>query len=283
MGTITFNFCAPSDAHREHTNKAVLVEASSSRDEGEWKNIRHSHYFTELIYVKDGKGDFLMDDSLYPITKDQLILINPHVNHTEFSSEKSPLSYYTVGIDGIGFSFPDRKNFRILNCKNKYPDFHFYFYSLLHELSQKADGYEEVCQHMLECLVIQLHRITGSVMAITSSRQPSSECEMIRNYLDSNYNEEITLDTLSRLSHLNKYYLTHKFTNYYGVPPIQYLNNRRIEICKNLLENTDYRISDIARLSGFSSQSYFSQSFQKACGMSALAYRKLHKKAPKTE
>ena len=59
---------------------------------------------------------------------------------------------------------------------------------------------------------------------------------------------------------------------------MNYLNRKRIEVCKELLENTDYGISDIAHLTGFSSQSYLSQSFRKSCGMTAGTYRKLKKK-----
>ncbi|MFQ9136032.1 MAG: helix-turn-helix domain-containing protein [Ruminococcus sp.] len=52
------------------------------------------------------------------------------------------------------------------------------------------------------------------------------------------------------------------------------MNRRRIEVCKNLLENTDHDISDIAHLAGFSSQSYLAQSFRKSCGMTAMEYRR---------
>lgn len=278
MSTLIFNFPSQEETSSETQPKAVLVSVSSSRYEGEWENILHSHYFTELIYIKDGAGNFLIGDSLYPISKKQLIIINPHVNHTEISSKVSPLSYFTVGIDGIGFSFQDHKDFQILNCQEKNAALYFYFSTLFQELSAKTDGYDRVCNHLLECLIIQLRRLTGSVVSLVTSKEPSSECAMIKNYLDANYSEEITLDSLALISHLNKYYLSHKFTNYYGVAPIQYLNGKRIEISKTLLENSDYRIADIARLSGFSSQSYFSQSFQKACGMSAGAYRRSHKK-----
>lgn len=76
------------------------------------------------------------------------------------------------------------------------------------------------------------------------------------------------------MTHLNKYYLSHEFTRYYGISPINYLNRRRIEVCKDLLENTDYDISTIAHLAGFSSQSYLAQSFRKHCQMTAVEYRK---------
>ena len=59
---------------------------------------------------------------------------------------------------------------------------------------------------------------------------------------------------------------------------INYLNHKRIEMCKKLLKNTDCGIRDIAHLAGFSSQNYLSQSFCKSCGMTAGNYRKLKKK-----
>ena len=94
---------------------------------------------------------------------------------------------------------------------------------------------------------------------------------------DYHYSDDINLEQLASLSHLNKYYLSHEFTRYYGISPIRYLTHRRIEVCKNLLENTDHEISDIAHLAGFSSQSYLAQSFRKYCGMTAGEYRRSKK------
>ena len=134
---------------------------------------------------------------------------------------------------------------------------------------------------MLEILMLQLRRITDSAFELMPSQHPSRECASVKRYLDSNYSENITLDLLAELSHLNKYYLSHEFTKYYGISPINYLNRKRIEVCKDLLENSDYDISDIAHLTGFSSQSYLSQSFRKYCQMTTGNYRKLVKKRQK--
>ena len=38
----------------------TLLNTSSSRYEGDWPSIPHSHAFTELFYVRDGQGDFLI-------------------------------------------------------------------------------------------------------------------------------------------------------------------------------------------------------------------------------
>lgn len=256
----------------------TLLNASSSRYEGDWPSIPHSHAFTELFYVRDGRGEFLLEDKIYPISKDDLIIVNPHINHTEISKGTPPLSYFTVGIEGVCFSFNDQKEYRIFNCRKKEADLLFYFNSLFQELDKQSEGYEKICNYLLHILILQLQRITDSPFELITAQHPSKECAYIKRYLDSNYSENITLDHLSALSHLNKYYLSHEFTKYYGISPMNYLSRKRIDVCKELLENTDYGISDIAHLVGFSSQSYLSQSFRKSCGMTAGTYRKLKKK-----
>mgnify|MGYP001660399087 CR=1 FL=1 len=85
---------------------------------------------------------------------------------------------------------------------------------------------------------------------------------------------ETTLEELAELVHVNKYHLVHTFSTDYGLSPIQYLISRRIEEGKNLLRTTDYSIAQIASFSGFSSQSYFAQTFQKSMGMSPTQYRR---------
>lgn len=256
----------------------TLLNASSSRYEGDWPSIPHSHAFTELFYVRDGQGEFLLEDKIYPISKDDLIIVNPHINHTEISKGTPPLSYFTVGVEGVCFSFNDQKEYRIFNCRKKETDLLFYFNSLFQELDKQSEGYEKICNYLLHILILQLQRITDSPFELITAQHPSKECAYIKRYLDSNYSENITLDHLSALSHLNKYYLSHEFTKYYGISPMNYLSRKRIDVCKELLENTDYGISDIAHLVGFSSQSYLSQSFRKSCGMTAGTYRKLKKK-----
>ena len=48
-----------------HTG-VTLLNASSSLYEGDWPSIPHSHAFTELFYVRDGQGEFLLEDEIYP-------------------------------------------------------------------------------------------------------------------------------------------------------------------------------------------------------------------------
>ena len=56
------------------------------------------------------------------------------------------------------------------------------------------------------------------------------------------------------------------------------LTNRRLEASKELLTSSNLSVTQVASSVGFSSQSYFSQNFQKKVGMSPRQYRKLHSK-----
>ena len=115
MSTRSFSFIDGNPLSTE----AILVNASSSHYGEDWSSIRHTHPFTELFYVCDGNGEFFIEDQVFSIAKDDLIIVNPYIQHTEKSQPDTPLSYYTVGVDGISFSFHDKREFRIFNCREK--------------------------------------------------------------------------------------------------------------------------------------------------------------------
>lgn len=87
------------------------------------------------------------------------------------------------------------------------------------------------------------------------------------------------MDTLTELTHMNKYYMAHSFARYTGQSPIQYLNQRRLQAACTLLEDTDHSISSIAESVGFSSQSYFTQAFRKKYGTTPIRYRQENRAA----
>ena len=47
----------------------TLLNTSSSRYEGDWPSIPHSHAFTELFYVRDGQGERRGQD--HPVRSDR--------------------------------------------------------------------------------------------------------------------------------------------------------------------------------------------------------------------
>ena len=253
---------------------AHLLYVSVSRYGIDWKSIPHTHYFTELLLVTKGHGSFLAGERHYSIEAGQLVIIPPHVEHTERSSQQNPLEYYVLGIDGISFlKSESHPSVMVYNVGNDSSIIEL-FRQIHSEMRFSQYGSDAICQNLLEVLILRLIRSWQLVPVANESLNLMKECIQIKEYLDTNYVEYITLDTLTELTHINKYYLVHSFTKCMGLSPIQYLNKRRLEMACHLLASSDHSMSDIASLTGFSSQSYFSQAFRKANGFSPAAYRK---------
>ena len=198
-----------------------LLYISKSRFGGDWNSTTHTHSCTELFYCLSGEGQFYLAGQLFPVKPDDMVIVNPQVEHTELSLNASPLEYIVLGVASMEFLFSKADtNYAIFNCRE------------------------------------------------------NRECTEIKRYLDTNYREDISLDLLAELAHLNKYYLAHTFQREYGISPITYLNRRRIEESKYMLGNTGYSLAQISELMGFSSPSYFSQCFRKAEGLTPNEYRR---------
>lgn len=253
---------------------ARLLYITYSKYEGDWSSFPHTHHFTELCYIRKGGGKYLIDETYYPVHEDDFVIVNPNVPHTEISEGASPMEYIILGVEGLDFFTKDKNDCFIFNCRQNQQDFLFYMNVLLKEIEAHKSNHELVCQNLLEVLIVNLLRYSDLDSRAVSAVRASRECNKLKHYIDSNYMQDISLDKLAEISHLNKYYLVHAFTNLFGTPPVNYLCDVRIKACKDLLATTDLSITDVAHCTGFSSHSYFAQCFRKRCGMTASQYRK---------
>ena len=82
------------------------------------------------------------------------------------------------------------------------------------------------------------------------------------------------MDQICEELSINKYYLSHVFKNYMGMPPMQYVTTRRIAHAKKLLQETDLTASAIGEACGYKDHVLFFKAFKKLEGVTPLAYRK---------
>ncbi len=254
-----------------------LLYVSTAKYGGDWHSVPHTHTCAELFYVVGGLGQFRIADQMHPVAVDDLVIVNPGVEHTEVSLNQNPLEYIVLGVDGLEFSGGEEGDdrFRIVNLRGLGEDMLYCLHGMLREMESKPPGYETLCQDLLEILLIRLMRRTGFAMTLaTPSPRANKECAAVRRYIGAHFKENITLDMLAELTHMNKYYMVHLFSREYGISPINYLISRRIQESRHLLDNTDHSLSQISHMLGFSSPSYFSQSFRKLEGISPMEYRK---------
>ena len=246
----------------------------------EWNSELHTHGCAELFFILDGHGHFRTLYEEFPISVQDLLIVNANVPHTEVSSLKSPLQYVVLGIDGLKTA-SSKEGYVMLHIHDGWTELNGCVDLMLQESSRTLPCHEEVCRHLLEVVLIWLGRKQELAFSDeTSGPRASKECELIRRYIDNHFKEDLTLDYLARLAHLNKYYLSHSFRKEFGTSPINYLISRRVEESRFLLRKTDHSLSLIAEILGFSSLSYFSQCFRRAQGISPTEYRKQNQPAP---
>jgi AraC-like DNA-binding protein len=95
----------------------------------------------------------------------------------------------------------------------------------------------------------------------------------VKEFLDKNYSEKITLDGLATQFYINKYYLTKTFKEQYGVSITAYLLNLRITRAKQLLRFSEKTVEEIGLECGLGAAHYFSQTFKNVEGMPPSKYR----------
>lgn len=93
-------------------------------------------------------------------------------------------------------------------------------------------------------------------------------------YIDSRYNDNITLEDVINYLNINKSYFCTLFKKETGKTFTEYLNRIRIEKSKSMLLEENSSILDIALSVGFSNQNYFSILFRRYTGLSPIQFRK---------
>ena len=258
----------------EQKPQGRLHHISVSKYEADWHSMLHTHPYTELFYVMEGRGSFTVDGQKFQVGEDDLIIVNPSVEHTELSTAENPMEYIVLGIEGMTFSGVGGGSYTACSCKEVRGEMRFFLSEILHEAQDRQPGGSGMCQNLFQALMVKVTRCMDHLLSSAVSQRTNRECGTVKRYLDANYKENISLDSLAQLTHINKYYLAHAFRKHTGMSPISYLIMRRVEESKGLLETTDYSISQIAGIIGFSSQSYFSQIFKKNTGVAPNEYRK---------
>lgn len=117
--------------------------------------------------------------------------------------------------------------------------------------------------------------------SICSSKRIFNEhrtVKLLREYIQDNYKDNISINQLSEISGLSPYYLIRLFSNEYGFAPHCYQNNIRIKKVKELLIDGEMRMSDIALEVGFADQSHMIKHFKNSVGITPSQYFKEMKK-----
>ncbi|KAB8313495.1 AraC family transcriptional regulator, partial [Erwinia endophytica] len=91
--------------------------------------------------------------------------------------------------------------------------------------------------------------------------------ERAREYIQSEFCQNITLDTLSAVSGRDRWSLSRDFRALFGTSPYRYVTMRRLAYCRYLIQ-TGQSLAESAAEAGFSDQSHMTRQFIKTFGIS---------------
>src|SRR6185295_4567973 len=92
-------------------------------------------------------------------------------------------------------------------------------------------------------------------------------------FIDQNFDQPITLDTVSKEACISKFHLIRSFKKLYGITPYQHLTFLRIKKAKELLQ-MNLSITSVCYHLGFDSPTSFSGLFKKIAGKTPAEFQR---------
>lgn len=281
MDSIKENFS--NSKNSSELNLKVLYAHKSVYNDN-WNSRIHFHPFTEVYFILNGRGKFTIEDEIIDVEKDDFIIINSNIGHTEYPEKGvNTFEYISFGIEGISISSYTNKldlvenNYLKKSTTNYEISFRRFFENILREFEANEDYSLSYINSLATILMIYVLRKYDSEIIISHEKKVNRQIDYIKNYMDNNYSEDIKLEDLANMAYMNKFHLISEFKIAYRVTPIEYLILKRIDVTKNLLITTNHSMEEISSLVGFNSQSYFNQVFKKKVGITPSQYRRNHR------
>ncbi len=150
----------------------------------------------------------------------------------------------------------------------------------IQESREQKAGYRHLLESLSTQIIVELLRHTdNNTIEKMNRRETGARLNILKvvEYLHDNFNQDFTNEELLNIANLSPYYFIRLFKKETGKTPQQYLVELKIDKAKELLAFSNYSVTEICFLCGFSEHSHFSKVFKKLTGLTPLNYRKLHK------
>ena len=197
-------------------------------------------YFTFLFPLKyiAFRSDDMLDDKLIEPLNSGHLMISPEIKDTVKEQCEQLAGVYAAEIDKSESKITSQIRKKIVLLQ------------FIHELWKK-----------------------GFIVENDTTGRNTVEKEMV-SYIQQNYTGKILLREFGEQFHLSEKYISRYFKEHFHITLSQYVTYLRLEHAKQMLQETDISVTEVAMQSGYQNVSYFIRSFKKTYGVSPLKYRK---------
>ncbi len=252
-----------------------------------YKNINsadthpHIHNEIEILYIEKGEAELKVGEKVFKAQNGDVIFINPLQVHSVSVLTKNNYSHKCICFDTELIA--DKKISDAL--KNGEIIFKEYFpYADNKELRQLFLKLYSAVENNSSELIFESTAYISLMFAnilknafIDNRIKTSKEalfCKKVIGYIGNNYGRNITsADVAKELFYTQSYFCRNFKSNFHSTFS-SYLSMYRISKAKSMLENDNFKISEIAEICGFESPEYFTRCFKNKFGIPPLKFRK---------
>lgn len=271
----------------------VIVKSIERFHDTSWHMEPNIHDYFEMVYIKKGHAVFEIAGSFVEIGPNNIIIIKPRQFHKFEVKSQAGCEFIVLNFgfenkfdnqfSGVSLedflNFVNKKEWGAFIClkvshKNE-------IINLLNRILKERENPEIGSEFLNYLLVLELFVLISRALKMEwensiKNKSPKLK-ELIQasvNYINNNYERDISLTDISKYVFLSPSYFARAFKEEMGVSPINYLLTVRVERAQELLRDTDSKISDIALSVGFSNQQRLNDIFKKYTKKTPLQYRK---------
>ena len=242
----------------------------------------HYHQNPELFYVLTGKLDVQIDDKKYLLQKGDILLINANKRHLMIGSDALLGARFEIDFHLLAEEMGTMQLMFWCNTvadKNEaYDDLRRVLDHILEryfERDQKGALYlSSLCYEALYILTSNFMIRADDARIHVENSQDRIRIREIQNYIQANYQSQISLNDLAERLYLSNAYLSKYVKKHLGLTFMEYLNNVRLFHAVDELLYSNKNVTRIALDNGFPTSAAFTKSFRDIHGVSPSEYRK---------
>ncbi|WP_162462923.1 AraC family transcriptional regulator [Paenibacillus psychroresistens] len=242
--------------------------------------MHHHPDSTEILLMVDGEGSIEIKGVNYAIAPQSVVIYNQGVWHEENLLPSRPVKMLYFNCAGI--QVPGLEPGMLVTANEpcvytlsieKFATLEQLFITM-NELKYSLEtAAHAAANHLLAAILMLLLRdSTHESVGVTN--HSAQAAETAKHYIEERYAEKLTLQLISEKCYLSTFHLSRTFKACYGISPMKYLSNYRIEAAKHFLQTTSDTVGHISAKVGCESVTHFQSVFKKTVGITPSNYRR---------
>lgn len=226
--------------------------------------------FYTLHYISEGEGVYTCEDGSFDVRAQNIIIIYPGQS-SRLTVNTVPYVHYWLNIKGV-----DIENLlRCTDISRKNPVFAFntdqssFFEKIYNNQGPEPYRQAEMLSRLYHIFAMLMKNSKKSV----KSNAKNYYITKFTDYIQKNFSNNILIGDIADYMGFSESQLYRLVSEEFGVSPLKFLNEYRINQSKTLLKNKELKIKLVAKMCGFSDPLYFTKTFAKHVGVTPTEYR----------